>query len=139
MPGPTVIPVLSYPDVRAAVAWLCEAFGFEERLRIGDHRAQLLVGEGVVVLVDATEDWARRGRPSAPRQSVMVRVSDMDEHVERARRHGARILMEPTEFPFGERQYQAEDWAGHLWTFSETVDDIDPAFWGGELVETERE
>jgi len=35
--------VLTYPDVREAVAWLCSTFGFEERLRIGDaHRSQLV-------------------------------------------------------------------------------------------------
>jgi uncharacterized glyoxalase superfamily protein PhnB len=38
-PPATVTPVLVYPDVRAAVAWLESAFGFEERVRIGDaHR-----------------------------------------------------------------------------------------------------
>jgi uncharacterized glyoxalase superfamily protein PhnB len=42
VPAATVIPVLTYPDVRAAVDWLCAAFGFAERLRIGeDHRSQL--------------------------------------------------------------------------------------------------
>jgi hypothetical protein len=39
-----VIPVLTYPNVRDAVAWLCASFGFLERVRIGeDHRAQLSV------------------------------------------------------------------------------------------------
>jgi uncharacterized glyoxalase superfamily protein PhnB len=43
-PPATVTPVLVYPDVRAAVAWLEAAFGFEERVRIGDaHRAQMRV------------------------------------------------------------------------------------------------
>ena len=46
MPESTVIPVLHYSDVRGAVAWLCNAFGFIERLRIGDHRAQLYVAPG---------------------------------------------------------------------------------------------
>jgi len=42
VPDATVVPVLIYPDVRAAVAWLTEAFGFVERVRIGEnHRAQL--------------------------------------------------------------------------------------------------
>jgi uncharacterized glyoxalase superfamily protein PhnB len=41
VPSATVIPELPYPDVRAAVAWLCSAFGFRERFQIGDHRAQL--------------------------------------------------------------------------------------------------
>ena len=35
LPTATVIPVLVYPDVRAAVVWLSEAFGFVERVRIG--------------------------------------------------------------------------------------------------------
>ena len=34
--------------------------------------------------------------------------------------------MEPTDFPYGERQYEAEDPAGHRWTFSETLADVDP-------------
>lgn len=46
MPEATVIPVLHYTDVRRAAAWLCEAFGFRERLRMGTHRIQLLAGRG---------------------------------------------------------------------------------------------
>ena len=32
--------------------------------------------------------------------------------------------MEPTDFEYGERQYSAEDLAGHQWTFSETLADV---------------
>ncbi len=50
IPQATVIPVLIYPDVRAAVAWLSDAFGFRERVQIGeDHRAQLEVGDAAVI------------------------------------------------------------------------------------------
>ena len=54
IPSATVVPVLIYPDVRAAVAWLQAAFGFRERVKIGeDHRAQMRVGEdGAVILGD---------------------------------------------------------------------------------------
>ncbi len=45
-PAATVIPVLSYEDISEASRWLCEVFGFRERLRIGNHRIQLHVGEG---------------------------------------------------------------------------------------------
>jgi uncharacterized glyoxalase superfamily protein PhnB len=65
---------------------------------------------------------------------VLVRVDDVDAHCERARSRGARILMEPTDFEYGERQYEAEDLAGHRWTFSETRDDVHPDVWGGILV-----
>ncbi len=47
--------------------------------------------------------------------------------------------MEPTDFPFGERQYEAEDLAGHRWTFSETLEDVPPERWGGVTVEPESE
>jgi uncharacterized glyoxalase superfamily protein PhnB len=69
--------------------------------------------------------------------SVVVRVEDANAHCERARSNGARIVMEPTDFPYGERQYEAEDPAGHRWTFSETLADVDPADWGGILVSPE--
>jgi uncharacterized glyoxalase superfamily protein PhnB len=65
---------------------------------------------------------------------VTVRVEDARAHCARARAHGARILMEPTDFEYGERHYSAEDSAGHRWTFSETLADVDPAERGGMLV-----
>jgi uncharacterized glyoxalase superfamily protein PhnB len=132
IPAATVIPVLIYPDVRAAVEWLGEAFGFSERVRIGEnHRSQLGFGDGGLIVGDVR----RERRPPTPGEvthSVMVRVDDARAHCERARAHGARILMEPTDFEYGERQYEAEDLAGHRWTFSETLADVVPEEWGGE-------
>ena len=56
MPSSTVIPVLHYADVRAAVAWLERAFDFHERLEIGDHRAQMTCSDGAVVVAEAAPD-----------------------------------------------------------------------------------
>jgi uncharacterized glyoxalase superfamily protein PhnB len=131
IPSSTVIPVLIYPDVRAAVAWLEGAFGFAERVRIGeDHRAQLSFGDGAVIVGDVRHE-RRPPRPGEVTHSVVVRVDDVRAHCERARGHGARIVMEPTDFEYGERQYTAEDLAGHQWTFSETLADVAPEAWGG--------
>ncbi|HSU16123.1 VOC family protein [Longimicrobium sp.] len=132
IPAVTVIPVLVYPDVAAAVAWLCAAFGFTEHLRIFDHRAQLVVGGGAVVVAQGDFDPPAGDRPGG--HSVMVRVEDVDAHCARATRHGARITQPPTTHPFGERQYGAIDFAGHAWTFTQSVADVDPADWGGVLV-----
>jgi uncharacterized glyoxalase superfamily protein PhnB len=86
VPTATVIPELPNDDVAQASEWLCRAFGFKERLRIGAHRAQLVLGDGAVIVT-------------------------------------AR----------GERQYSAEDLGGHVWTFSQSIADVDPASWGGIL------
>ena len=109
VPAPTVIPVLIYPDVREAVALLSAAFGFGERVRIGEnHRAQLQFGDGAVIVGDVRGD-RRPPRPGEVTHSVMVRVDDAHAHCERARAHGARILTEPTDFEYGERQFTAQD------------------------------
>lgn len=131
MPSCSVIPELAYPDVTAATAWLCDAFGFTLRLRIANHRAQLNVGTCAIVLATAREG---SGDAAASRtHAVMVRVDDVDAHYERAKARGAQVLSAPTTFPYGERQYSAIDIGGHAWTFSQSVADVDPAEWGGEL------
>src|SRR4029453_6420190 len=78
-PPATVTPVLVYPDVRAAVTWLEAAFGFAERVRIGDsHRAQLRVGfDGAVVIAEVgRERVAPDG--SGTTHVIKVRVTDVD-------------------------------------------------------------
>jgi uncharacterized glyoxalase superfamily protein PhnB len=131
MPDATVIPVLQYPDVSAATAWLCQVFGFRERLRIGHHRAQLAVGRGAIVVVQGPPDLSPEQLAAA---SVMVRVTDLDAHYRVASAAGARILGEPATQPYGERQYSAADLAGRAWTFSESVANVDPSSWGGLMV-----
>ena len=138
-PG-TIIPELVYADVGAAVVWLCNAFGFTERLRIGTHRSQLCFDDGSVIVVGRPTSQAADlpgVTKSAPPHgseighSVMVRVEDADGHYEHARQCGARIIHPPTDYPYWERQYTAEDLAGHRWTFSQSIADVDPTEWGG--------
>ena len=134
-PPAAVTPVLFYPDVRAAVAWLESAFGLEERVRIGDsHRAQLGFGrDGAVVVADV------RGAQVAPSDGVVthlvkLRVSDVDAALSRARAQGARVLEEPTTWEYGERSGVVEDLAGHRWELTQTVRDVAPEEWGGVTV-----
>jgi uncharacterized glyoxalase superfamily protein PhnB len=130
-----VTPVLIYPDVRAAVAWLEAAFGFEERVRIGDaHRAQLRVGsDGAIVVADV------RAEQTAPTDGVVthlikVRMPDVDAAFARARDSGARVLQEPVTYEYGERSCVLEDPAGHRWELTQTVRDVEPEEWGGVTV-----
>lgn len=125
----TVIPNLAYPDVNQAADWLAAAFGFTVRLRIGTHRVQMTIGDGAVTLRELRENEA--GVALGLGHSITVRVEDADAHCKRAREHGARITMEPATHMYGERQYNAEDLAGHSWTFSQSMADVDPTEWGG--------
>ena len=128
MPVSGVIPVLSYPDVSQAAQWLCAAFGFRERLVIGDHRIQLHAGFGAIVVANGAAT-----NVSATPVSIMVRVEDARAHCMQAKAHGAAIIQEPADYPYGERQYSARDFAGYIWTFSQSIADVDPTTWGGLL------
>jgi len=78
IPAATVIPVLIYPDVREAVSWLSTAFGFQERLRIGEaHRSQMKVGDGAVIVADVRGDQVapRDGAVYAPRHGAHRRCA----------------------------------------------------------------
>ena len=134
-PPATVTPVLIYPDVRKAVAWLERAFGFGERVRIGeDHRAQLRVGaDGSIVVADVHGDQVA---PSgvAVTQLIKLRVPDVDAAFERAREAGATVLQEPHTWEYGERSGVVEDLAGHRWELTQTVRDVEPEEWGGVTV-----
>src|SRR5438067_12800333 len=126
-PPATVTPVLVYEDVRAAVAWLESAFGFGERVRIGDgHRAQLRVGsDGAVVVAEAGAD---RVAPSGGGVThiVKVRVPDVDAAFARARETGALVVEELTTGEYGERFGIVEDPGGHRGQLTQTGRDVGP-------------
>ena len=131
MPRTTVIPELAYPDIGEAIDWLTSAFGFTVRIRMGDHRAQLNVGDdGAVVIMQ----HPKAGAVTPLAHSLLIRVPDADAHHANAVVHGARIMRPPHDYPYGERQYTATDFLGRSWTFSQSIADIDPRDWGGTPV-----
>ena len=87
----------------------------------------------MLIVADADPDYGR----AAPKRDephchcVLVKVDDVDAHHDRARQHGARILGPPRDYPYGERQYSAEDLEGHRWTFTQAIADLAPEEWGG--------
>jgi uncharacterized glyoxalase superfamily protein PhnB len=125
IPECSVIPELPCNDIKQMTDWYARAFGFTLRLGIGDHRAQLNVGEGAVVLIE-------RGASTAT-CSVLVRVEDAQRHHDRAKKNGAEIVRASQDHPYGERQYTAVDPEGHRWTFSQSIVDVAPEEWGGTV------
>jgi uncharacterized glyoxalase superfamily protein PhnB len=134
IPRCTVIPQLCYPDVARAADWLCNAFGFTVRVRIANHRVQLNVGDGALVVMELAADAAAPGQQPSAFGHVMIRVQDAESHCAHAKQHGAVILRPPADHPYGERQYTAQDFAGHVWTFSQSIADVAPESWGGTSV-----
>jgi uncharacterized glyoxalase superfamily protein PhnB len=135
IPPVTVIPVLVYPDVRAAVDWLATAFGFVERTRIGEgHRAQMSVGADGAMIVADVAGVRRPPTAGVVTHEIKVRVDDVDGQFERARAAGAKVVEPPVDREYGERECTVEDLAGHRWQFSETRRDVAPEEYGCQTV-----
>ena len=122
MPNDVLIPVLTYPSVSEAVAWLTEAFGFTLRWQAGAHRAQVGVGLDAAIAIVA-------GNVTPSGDHVMVRVDDIARHHAHAAAAGASVGVVGA-FPYGEHQYTAVDYAGRTWVFSQSVADVAPRDWG---------
>jgi uncharacterized glyoxalase superfamily protein PhnB len=134
-----IYPMIAYEDAGAAIDWLTEAFGFNER---GERyvmddgtigHAELEVGDGQVVMV-ATPSREYQS-PARHRQEceaarrwldnpwvidgLLVLVDDLDGHHARAIGAGANVIRPVEEGPDG-RLYTAEDLEGHRWMFQQS-------------------
>jgi uncharacterized glyoxalase superfamily protein PhnB len=129
-----------YQDAAAAIDWLCDAFGFEVRLRIADERgriahSELTYGTGLLMVAQEEPDSERRWKAAmrSPRslggattQAIMFFVDDADSHWEHARSRGARIVEEPATHDYGagywaDRSYGALDPEGHMWWITQRL------------------
>ncbi|MBI3369682.1 MAG: VOC family protein [Burkholderiales bacterium] len=129
-----------YADAAKAIDWLCEAFGFEVRLKVeGDDgrivHSELEYGDGLLMVAQESTDDARPWKRvlRAPgslggmgTQSLMFFVDDAQAHCAHARAKGARIVEELATHDYGaeywaDRSYGALDPEGHLWWITQRV------------------
>jgi len=129
----TIFPILRYTDARAAIQWLCAAFGFSERFSVPEtgqfvRHAQLSLGTNLIMLGSCRDDGLKSPQTlGAATQALCVYVPDVDEHYERARLAGAEISTPPQDMDFGFRGYHVRDPEGHLWTFGTYLPNSDAA------------
>lgn len=130
----TIFPILRYNNARAAIRWLCEAFGFVEVFCTPEQgqfvrHARLRLGKNTIMLGSVRPDdgIASPAALGAATQMLAVYVEDPDAHYERALAAGARILYPPKNTDFGSREYHVADLEGHPWTFG-TFRPVDKEF-----------
>lgn len=125
MSGQGVVPMLAYDDAAAAIAFLCDAFGFEEKERYespdgGVVHAEIELAGAKVMLADAFPSFGFASAREAPAfySQLLVYVDDLPEHFAHARARGAVIVNEPAESEGGP-MYRAMDCEGHRWLFAQ--------------------
>jgi len=138
MDDPVFTSAVTYRDPKAALQWLCEAFGFEVTMAIDGppespelgHYELSCQGQGRVMIGGQWADWVSSpaGVGGRNTQTVHVQLPDgLDEHCARARAAGAIIAAEPEDQFYGDRTYRAIDLEGHRWTFAAKVREVSKA------------
>jgi uncharacterized glyoxalase superfamily protein PhnB len=139
---PRISSSLYYRDAAKMIDWLCDAFGFELRLKVeGDNgrveHSELTFGDGLIMVceerIGAASRWdvdmkSPLSVSGANTQGIMVYTDDVDAHCVKARAAGAKIVDEPTLHDYGDeywadRSYGAVDPEGHLWWFAQRMRD----------------
>ncbi len=129
-----------YADAAAAIDWLCDAFGFEVRIKVEGEagrieHCELTYGDGLLMIAQETADSDRatkrllrspRSMGGLTTQALMFYVDDVQAHCAQARAKGARIVEEPATHDYGadywtDRSYGALDPEGHLWWITQRL------------------
>ncbi len=118
------VALLVYSDVEAAFDHLIRVFGLGpgHLVRNDDGEVvhgELHAGDGVLWLHPETRDFglASPRAVGAATACMAIMVDDVDAHFRQAVEHGATIVYEPVDQPYGYREYSARDLEGHLWSF----------------------
>jgi uncharacterized glyoxalase superfamily protein PhnB len=129
MKAKSIIPCLGYKDALAAIEWLCNAFGFEKHQVFAKddgvvEHAELKLGVVMIMMGSQKHDSPYSKLIKHPgdvggfeTQSPYIVIDDIDEHYARAKKHGARIVMDLKEEDYGGKNYSCYDVEGHLWNF----------------------
>jgi uncharacterized glyoxalase superfamily protein PhnB len=137
-PGwPRISVSLYYDDAAKAIDWLCDAFGFQVRLKVEGEggrieHSELTFGEGLIMVAgaDKADKFPQVRSPGqvggANTQNMFVYVDDVEAHCEKARARGATIRVEPKTTDYGEdywsdRSYECVDVGGHHWWFAQRL------------------
>ena len=128
---PRIVPYLYYEDVDAALPWMAKAFGLRERMRVPGPdgkvmHAEMEIDDGLVMMGCPGPEYRNPQHLGHATQSLYVYTDDVDKHFRRAKEAGAKIVYEPADQFYGDRNYGAEDPEGHVWYFAKHERDVSP-------------
>jgi uncharacterized glyoxalase superfamily protein PhnB len=123
--NPNIFPTLRYRDADAAIEWLKDVFGFEEKaVYRGEggvvQHAELRLGAGMIMLGQhRPEGFFGAAEPNADTSpaAIYVVLEDVDAHHARAKARGADVFRDLVDQDYGSREYGVRDLEGNRWSF----------------------
>ena len=122
---PTVWPCLTYNDAGAAIKFLTEVFGFEERATyardddpsVVEHTELQWPLGGGIMFGTAAKDDSPFGKRITGNDAVYVVCDNPDALFTRATSAGAEVVRALADEDYGSRGFTVRDPEGNLWTF----------------------
>jgi uncharacterized glyoxalase superfamily protein PhnB len=116
-----------YRDAKAAIEWLCQAFGFEKHVVFDGPdgtiaHAELTLGGGMIMLGSARDDdYGKRFKipdelGGVETRSAYIVVPDADAAFARAVAAGAHVVTAPHDTHYGSRDFTVTDPEGYSWS-----------------------
>ena len=118
-----------YHNATEMIEWLCQTFGFEKRLIVPGQgnliiHAHLTLGKGSI-MISSAENYPNPAFCKSPKEiggvgtaELIVYVEEVDKHYINAKSHGANIIVDIEDKPYGGRGYCVKDPEGHFLAFS---------------------
>jgi PhnB protein len=138
----TVAPWIVTRDTAREIEFLTAAFDGGELGRMHDEdgsivHAEVRIGDFIVLLFDAKEDW-----PDTP-ALLRLYMEDIDDVFENALQAGATSVTELRNFPWGDRGGRIRDPLGNIRWLTEHIEDVEhelqPQHWADpEYIESVR-
>lgn len=128
-PTPTRrLTLLVYRDLPAAQGHLVDVFGLRRGALTYDEsgtavHGEVFAGDGAIQLHQESAEF-RLASPATlggASHCMAVHVDDVDAHHLRIRDAGGEIVYEPTNMPYGVREYAVRDNEDGLWSFMQTL------------------
>ena len=133
MPG--LMPYLVVSDAKKSLEFYHKAFDFSQAMDPMEHEGKIVHAE--MTFLDTRVMFAPEGAMGNPVKTpnhsdhpcpinLYIYCENVDQHFEKAKNSGAKILSQPEDAFWGDRMYRVSDPDGYIWTFAQNIADFDP-------------
>jgi PhnB protein len=126
-------PMFTVKDMRNALDFYAQAFGFEKTFEMAGEGGNLMHaemkyrGHGMMFGPEWPQSTSRApAHVSGTTTDMYLYTDDIEAAFKRATEAGARVVMEIKDQFWGDRTFMVECPEGHKWMFAQNVADYDP-------------
>ena len=115
-----IVPVFQVSNLEAALKYYREVFGFSEDFRFGNY-AGVKLGTIDIHLTEQSQDSRTEYRKPIGSGIAYIFCDEIDSYCAALKKKGANLKYEPTDFPYGMREFMVVDLCGNHLAFGAEI------------------